>query len=394
MRLTQRALPAGNYRNGKLPRERLAKVVADTNAAIQRGFDVPLIDFHEDLDNLDPRSALRTCGSVQRVFVDNDGWLNYELEATDAEAARKLNDGSIKFTSPEFKFNYEAETLGPLGDIVRHVALTNKPRNPIQGKFQPLPAGVARFSIEDYMADDNDTPDDAADQAEPADTAPPEKPDINPDMPPSTDATKKMSAVIAGLAELGVVLPSDFSFTSDGAIDVLLTGLNTAVKSKQEADTPTPVDDQPQVNDSSAMQFSEDEIAAQPAAVQKVIRQNLELQRKVLRFSEERDTASRELAIEKASRRQVPPAIKEAIVARMKTMRFSDESEPSLWTGTEVLDLVERSLPPQVKEMMRFSSGEPDSVDVPSPDADKPAASDPKAVNAWWDKEIGRKPKP
>jgi hypothetical protein len=125
MRLTQRALPAGNYRNGKLPRARLEKVVTDTNAALRRGFDAPLIDFHEDLDKLDPRSALRTCGSVERVFIDDEGWLNYDLDVTDAEAARKLEDGSIKFTSPEFKFDYEAETLGPLGDIVRHVALTN-----------------------------------------------------------------------------------------------------------------------------------------------------------------------------------------------------------------------------------------------------------------------------
>lgn len=392
MRLTQRALPAGRYVYGELSRDQLEAFAANTNAAIARGFRVPLLDFHEDLDNLDPRSALRGCGEAKRFFVDNEGWLGYEAEVTDELAARKMQDGSIKHTSPEFKRDYKADVLGPLGDIVRHVALTNKPRNPLQGPITLAP-GVMRFSIEDYMADENDDkPDDEAKCDDKGDEKLPPKVEPNPDMPPSTNDTKKMAAVIAGLAELGVVLPSDFSFDSEGAIDVLLTGLNTAVKAKQEANTPKPEEEQPLVQDSPTMQFSEDEIAKLPANVQALVRENQKLKSDVMRFSEEREASAREKAITDINRRKLPAAIKTKLTERLTTLRFSEEREPSSMTVTEVAELFEKSLP----EGLRFSEEELNPIEVPNPETDRAPGTvtreEAKKINDEIDKELGYKP--
>ena len=100
MRLVrQKAMPARTYDVGHYPVERLKQYADITNDAIAKGFSVPLIDRHADLDHLPADSAIRTCGQVKKVFVE-DGWLGYELEVVDSEAEKRL--GVLK-TSPEFR---------------------------------------------------------------------------------------------------------------------------------------------------------------------------------------------------------------------------------------------------------------------------------------------------
>lgn len=78
-----------------------------------------------------------------------------------------------------------------------------------------------------------------------ADPPPAETPE-NPDMPPAkaTDKTK-LAAALAGLGQIGLVLPSDFDFAADGAIDILLASLNTyiAAQNKAEAEESSAEDD-------------------------------------------------------------------------------------------------------------------------------------------------------
>lgn len=61
-------------------------------------------------------------------------------------------------------------------------------------------------------------------------------PGMNPDMPPVATDRSKLAAVVAGLGQLGIVLPSDFDLMNPASIDLLLTGINTCVKAKNDAE--------------------------------------------------------------------------------------------------------------------------------------------------------------
>ena len=102
--------------------------------------------------------------------------------------------------------------------------------------------------------DEPDAPDEIVDVEEAA-----ESPPVNPDMPPKATDKTKLSAVIAGLAQKNVVLPSDWSPESEGAMDILLGCLNSSIKAEQSSDAEkddVEADEQP-VKDSS-MPFSEE----------------------------------------------------------------------------------------------------------------------------------------
>jgi hypothetical protein len=83
-------------------------------------------------------------------------------------------------------------------------------------------------------------------------------PDINPDMPPKTPDRNKLAAIIAGLAQKNIVVPSDFDFTKPEALDILLGCINSAIKAENETRAemePADPDNEP-VTD-AAMPFAE-----------------------------------------------------------------------------------------------------------------------------------------
>ncbi len=81
--------------------------------------------------------------------------------------------------------------------------------------------------------------------------------DKNPDMPPITTDRSKLTAVLAGLKQKEIVLPSDFDFASEGAIDVLLAAINSSIAAEQKAEAEN-VDVEPEGNvQESSMPFSE-----------------------------------------------------------------------------------------------------------------------------------------
>ena len=65
-----------------------------------------------------------------------------------------------------------------------------------------------------------------------------EVPAMNPDMPPPSVDMAQLQAVIAGLAQKGVILPSDWNPYVDpsSAMKLLMTGLNTSIKAEQDAE--------------------------------------------------------------------------------------------------------------------------------------------------------------
>ena len=359
----QKALPAGRYRVGgemrPYTRERLKQYAENTNKAIKSGLAVPFLDKHADVD-ADPSSALATKGWVKQFNVTDDGWLSYEVDVTDPATKQAIENKSVRFTSPEFRDGF-VDGKGSLhGDIIRHLATTPTPRNPEQGEIMPLPAGVARFSLDDLEGEDKKDDATGANETMADDTAtdPPE--DKNPDMPPDPDEKSKMEAFVACMSQLGLELPAGFTFESEGAIDILLTAAKTAAKANAEKEVTKDDNEAPDVNDSQGMtQFSEEEIAALPPAAQKRIKA---LQQQAVQFAEEKATHNREKALATVNAANLPPGLKTKLADRLKTVRFSDSGEVATLTIVEAAKLVADSLPPSVK------FDEADVTDVDPPD--------------------------
>lgn len=83
-------------------------------------------------------------------------------------------------------------------------------------------------------------------------------PDVNPDMPPKTPDRNKLAAILAGLAQKNIVLPSDFDFSKEGALDILLGCLNSAIKAENEtAAEMEPADPDNEPVTEAAMPFAE-----------------------------------------------------------------------------------------------------------------------------------------
>lgn len=349
------------------PRERLQRYAENTNKAIQSGLAVPFLDKHADVD-ADPNSALATKGWVQRFSVTDDGWLSFDMEVTDPATGAAIENKSIRFTSPEFRDGF-VDGKGTLhGDIIRHVAATPTPRNPDQGAIMSLPAGVARFSIDDMEGEDpkkkkGDTDEDGVVEGDgESDTPPVEPPAKNPDMPPNPDEASKMAALCAGFSQLGLELPSGFTFDSEGAIDILLTAVKTANKAKADTEVKEQ-DDPPKVNDAQGgmAQFSEEEIAAMPEPTRKRI---LALQEQAVRFAEEKATHEREKAIAAVNAANLPPGLKSKLVAKLQTVQFSESGEVATLTIAEAAKLLSDSLPPGVQ----FDESE--AKDIAHPDGE------------------------
>jgi len=333
------------------PRERLQRYAENTNKAIQSGLAVPFLDKHADVD-ADPNSALATKGWVQRFSVTDDGWLAFDMEVTDPATGAAIENKSIRFTSPEFRDDF-VDGKGKLhGDIIRHVAATPTPRNPDQGAIMSLPAGVARFSIDDMEGEDpkkkkGDTDEDGVVEGEGESDPPPvEPPAKNPDMPPNPDEASKMAALCAGFSQLGLELPSGFTFDSEGAIDILLTAVKTANKAKADTEVKEQ-DDPPKVNDAQGMtQFSEEEIAALPEAVRVRLKS---LQEQAVWFAEEKATHEREKAIAAVTATRLPPGLKATLIAKLQTVQFSESGEVATLTVAEAAKLLSDGLPPSVQ---------------------------------------------
>lgn len=164
-RLKQIFLEPGNYRVGNrmvtVTREYLAELVANTKAVLAAGISIPLWAVHKKLldpaggpcqfSNADARDVMGWLVDVEQL---PNGSLQQTLDVTDEQAASSIKSGSIKFTSPEI--GEYTDGLGRhFGNVIRHMALTNTPRNPNQGSFTP----ATQFSLSglQFSLDDKET---------------------------------------------------------------------------------------------------------------------------------------------------------------------------------------------------------------------------------------------
>lgn len=203
-------------------------------------------------------------------------------------------------------------------------------------------------------------------------------PMMNPDMPPVATDRTKLAAVLAGLNQKGVVLPSDFDFANPGALDIILAALNSNIKAEQDAEMEAAAANQqeslPAVTESSMpfseadYQFSEDELAAMPEKTRKVLeagRKALQAEREAriaseqeaLRFAEEqrvlKNETARKEAINTVKSSGIPVGLKNQLLAAygegegaVAIVQFNEGLAAPVYTPAEVAQIVAASIPP------------------------------------------------
>jgi len=389
---TQISLKPGRYHIGNgvyrdLSAKDLARYRDNTNAMLKAGVQVPLLLEHAQSghDSGAPRyskgktrdqlasEVLNGAGWLDEAVIDEaTGALSFALTVTAEEADKKMADGSIKFTSPEFRHMYQDGEGRIWRDVVGHVALTHQPRNTDQGGFTPVEdtsqmlAGASQFSLADLLPEGQQfatgdpfkkkpetegKPDGNADKGEtqvgtspagqnqdPAGAAGAE----NPDMPKGGGGNEQqqMDAILAHLTELGIPLPSDTN--TSNFYDRLLTGLLVAEAQRMKAEAEAAEDEDGNEDDQTAkaveaakppMQYSLAEIGTVGNPV-------------LEKLVASRVTNMREKCDALIGLNKITPAVKAALLNKSDTMQFSAASGDELphFTVGEVIDILDQGM--------------------------------------------------
>ncbi len=168
-------LKPGRYLKGKtdtgesifrtLTVDDIRRHVEGTNRLIAKGYEPPLLLEHAPLNSPDgspvnknkwdeKASKVRNgSGWLKAAFVGTDGSMGYDIDVTDADVARKLEDGSIKFTSPELRPAFTTGDGETIEAVIAHAALTHQPRNPIQSASEAIAMSM-QFSLDNLEDED------------------------------------------------------------------------------------------------------------------------------------------------------------------------------------------------------------------------------------------------
>jgi hypothetical protein len=138
------------------------------------------------------------------------------------------------------------------------------------------------------------------------------------------------------------------------ALDIIITGLNTACKAKADAEAKKPEadgDEDDEKVEQYPLAFSDEELAKLPADQRKLVEYAKSLKAKVDQFSDDKASSLKEQTVAgiKASKR-LPPGLKTALLAKLDPIQFSDEGESPTLTIGEVAKLVSDSLPKQFSD--------------------------------------------
>ncbi|MCI0333555.1 MAG: hypothetical protein L0228_10070 [Planctomycetes bacterium] len=223
-------------------------------------YNVPVDWDHADtLDKLQPvkmaeqkkrRSAKNTVGELAKLELAKDGKSALlTVELTDPVAQGRAERNEV-YVSPVILDKWKDGHGTEYADLITHVDLVNHPVDHSQGPFrEALPAkepGVVALALRMglgkpaaiRMADnpfeekDGDGDGEAGEGDETAEAAKPE----NQDMPADDSTAQEAEAIVAHLAQLGVVLPADWSFKAEAAGQILLAALKTANHATQQAE--------------------------------------------------------------------------------------------------------------------------------------------------------------
>ena len=192
-------------------------------------------------------------------------------------------------------------------------------------------------------------------------------------MPGDNKSQQKDAAIVAQFEAVGIALPADFTFETDGFRDILLAALKTATLAKEtaEAENETPDEDITVREESNAMaqQFDEATLAAM-SPVEKALLAEIESGKtKLTQFTEERTaertaTAQAKL-VAKIKTSGVPPGMRDQMLSRATAVQFGEDGEAQpLYTPAEVVDLFAQFIPKhlQFAEKDAEETKQPESV--------------------------------
>lgn len=345
-------LKVGTYRvNGKAVSITLddLKAYHDTAKRMRDvgGYQPPVILEHAEL--LSEQGAPRSTRSGKAAKVKHQiGWLNGTelkgdrlvglLNITDSEAARKIDEGTHRYVSPELRKAWTDGKGRDYSQVLAHVALTPKPVNSDQESFEPATALGLQLSLADYeptdplaasvqavalaVADMQEAVTAIAPVAEvPPVPAPPvvedddEEEDETPE--PKGDDSGAMAAVTKSIDAL------------QATVNRLLDAVMTMTELKHEAETmPTDKND---THEEMPLTFSVSDVA--DGAVE-----NKPLAALIKKCGDDMPGQIKSL------RRAYAPALLKALDAKAADMQFSaDGDEQPLFSLTEIVALLKKS---------------------------------------------------
>lgn len=347
--IEQKFLVPGVYRVGKdeqgrdkyreLSADDLREYATGTNELLASGHGVAVLLEHahpgsdegapKDLRDQKALQVKHGVGWLKGVKVGTDGAATHVLEITDPDAAGKIANGSIRFTSPEFRESWTDGTGRVFRKIFSHTALTHKPRNIDQSQFSE----VLQFSLDDLepekMADEKD------EKTEETTAEPPE----NPDLPNSGDVGKdqaRMEAILAHLNTIGIGLPADTD--NDNFQDRLLTALLTVEAQKAANAEEKSEEDEPEVREDTSIQ-SPLQFSLADASENKL---ENKLLAKLIRQEHEKTVAKLGAMV---SANKITPAARDQLLAIDGALQFSSDGDylPAL-TLPKIVDVLDSCL--------------------------------------------------
>ncbi len=326
----------------------LAEYVAGTTGMIQAGYCPPTFLEHKpantpegapiQLSIAEKELQLRNgVGFLINTKVGSDGAVSYQLDIKDKAIAKKLRDGSIKFTSPELREEFTDGAGVTHKKVISHVALTHMPRNIEQG---PLVETALQFSLQDAVQFADDEPEkkpepEVAKAPEPPPETKPENPDLE-KSEESPDAQRMQFEALLALFKdvMGVDLPADASDKT--LVRDLLTALKTkkacdaaaeASEMEEEEETPEPYEDT-----GNPMQFSLAD-CEKPDFTNKLLA-------KLIKREHAELTGKLDSLVSKG---RITSALKDNLTAQTGALQFSAEGEPGRsFTLPQVIDLLDQ----------------------------------------------------
>ena len=320
------------------------------------------------------RDARDCLGWVDSTRIDAAGKCHVTYDVQDQRTIDGINNGSIRFSSPEFSAAEHIDSKGKNhGKIFRHFSMTAAPRNREQGPITSLQCSedCFQFTEDDFMGTTKkDVEEKAAQFAHaddpkkltdnPGDTVAVEEanPTPNADELPTNDAEvavadehpdqSALNGLVTQLQDvMGIMLP-------DGAdaIAVLTAILNTA-KAKKDAEAVVSGD--LDIQEEPVAQFSE----AATAVIEALEEKNRVLNVDRLAASLVKHRASVTAAISTAS---IPKRLKSRLAERANSLQFSEsgEEEPVLRIQ-EAIALYEECIPKSIQ----FAEGDVDEAEHP-----------------------------
>lgn len=204
----------------------------------------------EDLPKrLDGRHAV---GDMSEFKLAPDGQsAELTLAVSDKRAIEQCEANRVK-VSPIIAAWWKDGRGNEYRDFLSHADLVERPVDYTQGPFvrqaeEAEKSGMIACSLEKYvrLADefppkkkdgDGDGETGEGEEGAPPEVEAPSEPAKNPDAPPKATDKTKAAAVLDGLATKGIILPSDFDFSGDSALDILLAAINSSVAADVKAE--------------------------------------------------------------------------------------------------------------------------------------------------------------